>query len=76
MFLAFIEYILENVNDVVCLSLLSNEINTDIFYENGNYTIETFISFAGMQDKPSLIKKIYYYIKNQVADDLPKEFWC
>ena len=35
----FIESILENVNDVVCLSFLSNEGDIGIFYENDNDTI-------------------------------------
>ena len=30
---------------------ISNEGDTDIFYDNGNDTIEKFISFAVMEDK-------------------------
>ena len=41
----FIESILENVNDLVCVSCLSNESNREGFYENENETIETFIIF-------------------------------
>ena len=36
--LTFIESILDNVNDVVCLSLLYYEGDTNIFYENDNDT--------------------------------------
>ena len=50
-FLTFIESILEKVNDVVYLLFLSNEGDTDIFYDNENYTIETFIYFVVMEDK-------------------------
>ena len=52
LFLAFIEPILKNVNDVVCLSFLYNESDKDIFYDNENDRIETLISFAVMEDKP------------------------
>ena len=42
---------MENLNDIVCLSFLSNEGDTNIFYKNENDTIETFIYFAVMEDK-------------------------
>ena len=50
--LTFIESMLENLNDVVCLSFLSNEEDTVIFYDNDNDTIENFIYFSVMEDKP------------------------
>ena len=34
-----------------CIMFISNEGDTDIFYDNGNDTIEKFISFAVMEDK-------------------------
>ena len=49
---------LENVNDVVCLLFLSNDGSTDIFYNNDNDTAETFISFAVMEDKTIVDKKV------------------
>ena len=64
-----------NVNDVLCLSLLSNEINTCIFYDNDNDTIETYISFAVMEDKTIVDQKIYN-LKHQVADNISKAFCC
>ena len=38
--------------------VLSNESNTDIFYENENDTIETFISFSVVEDKTIKDQKI------------------
>ena len=58
MFFTFIESILEIVNDVVCLSFLSNEGDTDILYDNDNDTIETFVSFAVMEDKTIVDQKV------------------
>ena len=57
-FLIFIEYILEYINDVVCLSFLSNEGDTTIFYKNDNDTIETFVLFYLMEDKTIVHQKI------------------
>ena len=51
---------LENVNDVLCLSFLSNEGDTYIFDKNENDTIETFISFAVMKDKTIVDKKLQF----------------
>ena len=59
----FIESILENVNDVVCSSFLSNEENTDIFYYNDNDTIKTFFSLSVMKDKT-----IVYYKYNIISN--------
>ena len=44
-FFTFIESILENLNDVVCLSFLSNEGDTDMFYDDDNDTIENLCLF-------------------------------
>ena len=65
-----------NVNDVVCLSFLSNEGNTDIFYDNENDTIETFNLFSVMEDKTIVDQKNYYNLKHQVVDNLSKGFCC
>ena len=64
----FIESILENVNDVVCLSFLSNEGDTTIFYGNDNDTIETLVYFSVMEDKTILDQKIIIIsnIKSQI----------
>ena len=37
---------------------LSNEVDTDIFYENDNNKIENFISFAVMEDKTIVDQKL------------------
>ena len=58
LFLTLIESILENVNDVVYLSFLSNESNTDIFYDNENDTIEVLLYFAVIEDKTIEDKKV------------------
>ena len=71
LFLKFIESILENVNDVVCLSLLSNTSDIEIFYDNDNDTIEKLIYFAVMEDK-TIINNNYYNLKHQVADNISK----
>ena len=67
MLFTLIESILENVHDVVCLSFLSNEGDTDIFYKNYNDTIETFIYFAMMEDKTILDKKHFLSFFNRRA---------
>ena len=60
LFFTFIESILENVNSVICLSFLYNEGDTDIFYDNENNTIGTFIYLATMEDKTIVdLKNIY-----------------
>ena len=68
LFFTFIESILENVNDVLCLSFLYNKGDTYIFYNNDNDTIETFISFAVMEDKTIVDQKtiIISNIKSQI----------
>ena len=73
-FFTFVESIWGNVNDVVCLSFLSNEGDTDIFYENDNDTIETLISFDVMEDKTIVDLKniIISNIKSQII--FPKQF--
>ena len=74
LFFTFTESILENVNDVVCLLFLSNEGDTDIFYDNDNDTIKTLISFAAMEDKTIVDQKIIIIsnIKSQII--FPKHF--
>ena len=58
---------LKNVKDIIFLLLLSNEYDTDIFYDNENDITETFIYFSVMEDKPLCIKK-NYNLKHQVTD--------
>ena len=58
LFFTFIESILEKMNYVVCLSFLYTEGDTYIFYDNGNDTIETFISFSVMEDKTIADQKL------------------
>ena len=62
----------ENVNDVVCLSFLSNEGYTYILYNNDNDTIETLVSFVVTEDKTIVDKKKNHNLKHQVADNLSK----
>ena len=63
---------MENVIDVVCLSFLSNESDTDILYENYNDIIETFISFVVMEDKTTVDQIYIFNLKHQLADNLSK----
>ena len=58
LFFTFIESILENVNYVVCLSFLSNEGDTYVFYENDNDKIEAFIYFSVTEYKTIMDQKI------------------
>ena len=57
MFLTFIESILVNLNGVVCLSFLFNEIDIEMFCNNENDTLETFIHFSVMEDKTIMDQK-------------------
>ena len=43
---------------MVCLSFLSNEGDTDMFYEYYTDTIETFIYFSVMEDKTIADQKV------------------
>ena len=53
-FLTFIEPILENDNDTVCLLSLSNEVNTEMCYKKYKDSIETFIFYV-MEDEKVII---------------------
>ena len=68
LFLKCIEYILQKVNDVVCLSFLSNKGDTVIFYGKDKYTIETFIYFSVMEDNTIVDKKVIIIsnVKSQI----------
>ena len=48
---------LKNVKDIIFLLLLSNEYDTDIFYNNENDITETFIYFSVMEDKTIVYQK-------------------
>ena len=74
MFLTLIESIFENLNDVVFLLFLSNEVYTDIFYDNNTDTIETFIYFAVMEDKTILYQKIIIISNIKLQIILPEHF--
>ena len=74
LFLTFIESILENVNDLVCLSFLSNEGNTYIFNDNGNDTIESFSYFSVMEDKTIMDQNILIISNIKLKMIFPKNF--
>ena len=58
LFLTFIESILENANDVVYLSFISNEGDTYSCYDNENDAIETVIYFYLMDDETIFDQKV------------------
>ena len=65
---------MENINDVECLLILSNEGDPDIFYNNNNDKIETFFYFDVIEDKTTVDQKfiITSNIKSYII--FPKNF--
>ena len=65
---------MEDVNDVVSLQFLSNEGDTEIFYDNDNDAIESFIYFAVMEDKTIMDQKIIIISNIKPQTIFPKNF--
>ena len=72
-FLTFIESILDNVNDVVCLSFLSNKSDTYIFYNNDSSTIKSLIYFSVTEDYTIVDQRIIIISNIKLQIILPKQ---
>ena len=62
------------VKNVVCLSFLSNEGNTDIFYDKDKHAIETFIYFSIMEDETIVDKEVIIISNNKSHIIIPNSF--
>ena len=70
----FLKSILENVNYVVCLSLLYNKGDTQVFYDKDKDAIGAFIYFAVMEYETIVDQKVIIIsnVKSQII--IPNRF--